>query len=207
MADDVEIKLSLKDLLSSKIEEIAKLFDELNKNVDLTSICGELADVQFELTNVVSEAASAEFAFKELNSGVDLSAVRAEIDSVITALERLGEIDLSAVVGEIDSVRAALRGIGTAASVAKSEVTSLKREIESLRSKTIVITVIRRTIYKTEGSSGGGSSGAAAGSNPYSEGGGRPTLSTAQAKVFTEQVTLPALKTLAREGKVEEVVR
>lgn len=86
-------------------------------------------------------------------------------------------------------------------------VRALRAEIEAIKSKTITITVIRKTVYKSEGrSSGGVSGGASAGSNPYSDNGGRPTLSLAEAKVFTEQTILPALKTLGREGKVEEVV-
>lgn len=134
-----------------------------------------------------------------------------DLEGAVDATDNeIRDINVSKAVSELNSLKSTMSVVKKAADSAKTAVNSLAMSIASLRSKTITITVIRKTVYVTVGKkpSGGSSSGGgvAKGSNPFGENGGRAVLSAAEGKVFTEQTILPALKVLAREGKVEEIV-
>ncbi len=180
---DVEITLKLKDELTNKIAKVAELFDSLKDNVDLSRIESEITKVEGKLDSLAAKVKEAPGEFDGLKN-----------------------VDLSSVVEKIGSVSSALGEVGTQASSVQKAVAALKREIASMKDKTITITTIRHTIYKSSGKASGGSSGASEGSNPFSEGAGGRAMSSAEGKNFTERTTLPALKILAREGKVEKVV-
>ncbi len=191
MASEVEIKLSLKDELTAKIGEVAKLFDALDNGIDLSGIDSEIAGVETALDSLATVLRGTPKKFNPVN-----------------------EVDLSTVVVKIGKVTNALGDIGRQAALAQSAVSALRAEIASLKGKTIYITIItvRKTVTAKGSASGGvGASGEASttvslGSNPYGPGGGMPTFSPAQAKDFTQKHILPSLKTLGREGKVEEIV-
>lgn len=212
--EEVSVKAKLIDLITKPSEEIIKTI-------------GELRDVTEKDLNELREHLYEYYEGNEAKAEEHYEKILAELEvyyeshgqivgkSLAELLEVLEEYYGSALelqmeaedrgIKKIGEVEEAYQDLMRSARIAKTAVGALAASIAAVRSKTVTITVIRKTVYKTVGKAGGGGGGST-GSNPFEENGGRASMSTAEGKVFTEQVTLPALKTLAREGKIDKVV-
>lgn len=194
------VTIMLKDLFSAALKTVAtavEVFTGKSKKLE--------SQMKAEVSAIKERTRQVETALQEQMDAED-AAVRA-VGKAAEEYEAILEKERSALSGKVkeyDSIR-------SASSQAASAVRSLNSAIGSLKSKTITITTIY--VYKTRGSKGSNPyEGSSKGSNPYSSSapttgpGLSSTTDAADAKDIVEKTVLPALKTLAREGKVSEEV-
>jgi len=190
----------LEPILGGFIKTVDTVADVVDTTVGLTQDYSGAMDVLKGILPQVGDA------------GEELTEQMEEEDEAIRQVGEAAEEaggDMSELGGEFGS-------LAGSAAAARAAVAALRAEIAAMKSKTIVITVVTRKVTvtvkgKTSASGGVGAGGSASttvslGSNPFGPNGGMGGMSSIEGKEFTEKVVLPSLKTLAREGKVDEVV-